>query len=265
MIDKNKSTYENIIAGRNPISEALKSNREINYILIGHGNNSGSILTIVAMAKNKGIPIKECNPKKLDLMCPYAPHQGIIAVVASYKYSKLENIFKLSKSRGEDPLIIIANEIEDPHNLGAIIRSAECVGAHGIIIPKRRSSSLTYVVSRASAGAIEYIPIVRVANIASTLNELKKRGIWIYGADMEGQSCYNTDLTGPIALVIGNEGKGISRLIKKKCDIILSLPLKGNISSLNASVAAGVLMYEILRQKSQIKNLGTGGNNCGYK
>lgn len=256
-MDKNKSIHENIIAGRNPVNEALKSNREINYILISRGNNSGSILPIVAMAKNKGIPIKECNPKKLDFMCSGAPHQGIIAVAASYKYSELEDIFDLSKSRGEDPFIIIANEIEDPHNLGAIIRSAECAGAHGIIIPKRRSSSLTYVVSKASAGAIEYIPIVRVTNIASTLDDLKKRGIWIYGADMDGQTCYNTDLTGPVALVVGNEGKGISRLVKEKCDIILSLPVKGNISSLNASVAAGVLMYEILRQKSQIKNLGT--------
>lgn len=256
-MDKNKSIHENIIAGRNPVNEALKSNREINYILISRGNNSGSILPIVAMAKNKGIPIKECNSKKLDFMCSGAPHQGIIAVAASYKYSELEDIFDLSKSRGEDPFIIIADEIEDPHNLGAIIRSAECAGAHGIIIPKRRSSSLTYVVSKASAGAIEYIPIVRVTNIASTLDDLKKRGIWIYGADMDGQTCYNTDLTGPVALVVGNEGKGISRLVKEKCDIILSLPVKGNISSLNASVAAGVLMYEILRQKSQIKNLGT--------
>lgn len=256
-MDKNKSIHENIIAGRNPVNEALKSNREINYILISRGNNSGSILPIVAMAKNKGIPIKECNHKKLDFMCSGAPHQGIIAVAASYKYSELEDIFDLSKSRGEDPFIIIADEIEDPHNLGAIIRSAECAGAHGIIIPKRRSSSLTYVVSKASAGAIEYIPIVRVTNIASTLDDLKKRGIWIYGADMDGQTCYNTDLTGPVALVVGNEGKGISRLIKEKCDIILSLPVKGTISSLNASVAAGVLMYEILRQKSQIKNLGT--------
>ena len=169
--------------------------------------------------------------------------------------SNLEDIFKLADSRNESPFIVIADEIEDPHNLGAIIRSAECAGAHGVIIPKRRSSGLTYVVSKASAGALEYIPIVKVTNISSTIDELKKPGVWIYGADMEGTTWCQTDLSGPVALIIGNEGRGISRLVKEKCDIILSLPLKGNITSLNASVAAGVLMYEISRQKSHTTSL----------
>lgn len=247
--------HENIIVGRNSVNEALNSNRPIDYILISRGINSGSALAIISKAKNMGIPIKECSPKKLDYMCSTTSHQGIIAVVAAYKYSNLEDIFKLADSRNESPFIVIADEIEDPHNLGAIIRSAECAGVHGVIIPKRRSSGLTYVVSKASAGALEYIPIVKVTNISSTIDELKKRGVWIYGADMEGTTWCQTDLSGPVALIIGNEGRGISRLVKEKCDIILSLPLKGNITSLNASVAAGVLMYEISRQKSHTTSL----------
>ena len=252
---KNKyNNHENIIVGRNSVNEALRSNRPIDHILISRGTNSGSILTIVSKAKSMGIPIKECNPKKLDYMCASAAHQGIIAVAAAYRYSELEDIFNLADSRNEPPFIIIADEIEDPHNLGAIIRSAECAGAHGIIIPKRRSSGLTYVVSKASAGALEYVPIVKVTNISATIDDLKTHGVWIYGADMKGTTWCQTDLNGPVALVIGNEGHGISRLVKEKCDVILSLPMKGNITSLNASVAAGILMYEISRQRSNIKS-----------
>lgn len=249
------NNHENIIVGRNSVNEALRANRPIDHILISRGTNSGSILAIVAKAKNMGIPIKECNPKKLDYMCTSTAHQGIIAVAAAYKYSELEDIFNLAASRNEPPFIVIADEIEDPHNLGAIIRSAECAGIHGIIIPKRRSSGLTYVVSKASAGALEYVPIVKVTNISSAIDKLKKRGVWIYGADMEGASWCQTDLSGPAALIIGSEGHGISRLVKEKCDIILSLPMKGNITSLNASVAAGILMYEVSRQRSRTKSL----------
>lgn len=246
---------ENIIVGRNSVNEAIRSNRTIDYILVGNGNISGSILPIISKAKDKGIVIKECNPKKLDYMSQNAPHQGIIAVVAAYKYSELDDIFSFAKSKNESPFIVMAENIEDPHNLGAIIRSAECAGAHGIIIPKRRSSGLTYVVSKASAGAIEYIPIVRVTNIVSTIGKLKDMGVWVFGADMAGETWCQTSFSGPVSLVIGNEGYGLSKLVKEKCDNIVSLPLNGSISSLNASVAAGILMYEISRQKHHIESI----------
>ncbi len=246
---------ENIIVGRNSVNEAIRSNRTIDYILVGNGNISGSILPIISKAKDKGIVIKECSPKKLDYMSQNAPHQGIIAVVAAYKYSELDDIFSFAKSKNESPFIVMAENIEDPHNLGAIIRSAECAGAHGIIIPKRRSSGLTYVVSKASAGAIEYIPIVRVTNIVSTIGKLKDMGVWVFGADMAGETWCQTSFSGPVALVIGNEGYGLSKLVKEKCDNIVSLPLNGSISSLNASVAAGILMYEISRQKHHIESI----------
>lgn len=246
---------ENIIVGRNSVNEAIRSNRTIDYILVGNGNISGSILPIISKAKDKGIVIKECSPKKLDYMSQNAPHQGIIAVVAAYKYSELDDIFSFAKSKNESPFIVMAENIEDPHNLGAIIRSAECAGAHGIIIPKRRSSGLTYVVSKASAGAIEYIPIVRVTNIVSTIGKLKDMGVWVFGADMAGETWCQTSFSGPVALVIGNEGYGLSKLVKEKCDNIVSLPLSGSISSLNASVAAGILMYEISRQKHHIESI----------
>lgn len=246
---------ENIIVGRNSVNEAIRSNRTIDYILVGNGNISGSILPIISKAKDKGIVIKECSPKKLDYMSQNAPHQGIIAVVAAYKYSELDDIFSFAKSKNESPFIVMAENIEDPHNLGAIIRSAECAGAHGIIIPKRRSSGLTYVVSKASAGAIEYIPIVRVTNIVSTIGKLKDMGVWVFGADMAGETWCQTSFSGPVSLVIGNEGYGLSKLVKEKCDNIVSLPLNGSISSLNASVAAGILMYEISRQKHHIESI----------
>ena len=184
-------------------------------------------------------------------MCGGAVHQGIIALAAVKEYATLEDIFETAKSRNEEPFIIVLDEIEDPHNLGAIIRTAECTGAHGVIVPKRRSAGLSYTVGKSSAGAVEYVNVARVTNIPNVIDELKERGVWVFGADMDGQDSAKTNLSGAVALVIGNEGKGIGRLVRSKCDGILSLPMKGNINSLNASVAAGVLMYDVLRQRNK--------------
>lgn len=239
---------EDIIIGRNAVKEALRSNRNIDYIMVSNIKNK-TLMDIFKLAKSKSILIKEVDNKKLDFMADNENHQGIIAVCSVKEYSNIDDIFKLSEERNEPPFIIILDEIEDPHNLGAIIRTAECAGAHGVIIPKRRSVGLTYSVGKTSAGALEYVPVVRVSNISSTIDDLKKRGVWVYGTDMVGSLWCNEDLRGAIALVIGNEGKGMSRLVKEKCDKLLSLPMKGKIQSLNASVAAGIMMYEISRQR----------------
>lgn len=243
--------HKDIIAGRNCVKEALNSGRAIESVLIARGNKSGSCTAIIAQAKDKGIPVKEVDSKKLDFLCGSAVHQGIAAMAAVKEYSTVEDIFTTAMERGEPPFIIVLDEIEDPHNLGAIIRTAECTGAHGVIIPKRRSAGLSYTVGKSSAGAVEYVNVARVTNIPSTIDELKERGVWVFGADMNGEDSSKTDLTGAIALVIGNEGKGIGRLVSSKCDGILSLPMKGQINSLNASVAAGVLMYDVLRQRNK--------------
>lgn len=239
---------EDIVIGRNAVKEALRSNRNIDYIMVSNIKNK-TLMDIFKLAKSKSILIKEVDNKKLDFMADNENHQGIIAVCSVKEYSSIDDIFKLSEVRNEPPFIIILDEIEDPHNLGAIIRTAECAGAHGVIIPKRRSAGLTYSVGKTSAGALEYVPVVRVSNISSTIDDLKKRGVWVYGTDMVGSLWCNEDLRGAIALVIGNEGKGMSRLVKEKCDKLLSLPMKGKIQSLNASVAAGIMMYEISRQR----------------
>ena len=239
---------EDIVIGRNAVKEALRSNRNIDYIMVSNIKNK-TLMDIFKLAKSKSILIKEVDNKKLDFMADNENHQGIIAVCSVKEYSSIDDIFKLSEERNEPPFIIILDEIEDPHNLGAIIRTAECAGAHGIIIPKRRSAGLTYSVGKTSAGALEYVPVVRVPNISSAIDDLKKRGVWVYGTDMVGSLWCNEDLRGAIALVIGNEGKGMSRLVKEKCDKLLSLPMKGKIQSLNASVAAGIMMYEISRQR----------------
>lgn len=251
--NENFEKGKDIIAGRNPVSEALKSGRAIERLLITHGEMSGSVKVIVAKAKEKGIPIKEVDSKKLDFMCGNANHQGIIAVAAIKEYVSVDDILKIAEDKGENPFIIILDNIEDPHNLGAIIRTAECAGAHGVIIPKRRAAGLTYSVGKASAGAYEYMPIARVTNISTVIDELKEKGLWIYGADMDGETYCTNNLKGSCALVIGSEGKGLQRLVREKCDVILSLPMLGKINSLNASVAAGVLMYEFTRQRLEIK------------
>ncbi len=253
MNEEKREKGSDIIAGRNPVSEALRSGRAIESILIAKGELSGSIKVIAAKAKEKHIPIKEVDHKKLDFLCGGATHQGIAAIAAIKEYSTVDDIFALAQSRGEKPFIIVLDEIEDPHNLGAIIRTAECAGAHGIIIPKRRAAGLSYAVGKASAGAYEYVPVARVTNIPAVLDELKEKGCWIYGADMNGETYCSSDLKGACALVIGSEGNGIGRLVREKCDIILSVPMCGKINSLNASVAAGILMYEFTRQRLEIK------------
>lgn len=245
MENKVNEKKDDIIAGRNPVAEALSSNRPIESILVSKSNRTGSVVAIISKAKKKGITIKEVDNKKLDFMTNGATHQGIVAIAAVKEYSSVEDILNLAKERNEPPFIVILDEIEDPHNLGAIIRSAECSGAHGVIIKKRHSAGLSYTVAKASAGAIEYVPVARVSNISAVIDELKAQNIWVYGADMNGTDYEKCDFTGGAAIVIGNEGKGISRLVREKCDTIVSLPLKGKINSLNASVAAGIIMYKI--------------------
>ena len=243
----------NLIIGRNAVSEALRSGRNIDTLLVVRGERNGSVGRIIAECKEKGVVIKEVDKKKLDFMCGQGNHQGVAAYAAVHEYSSVEDIFALAEERGEAPFIILCDELEDPHNLGAIIRTAETAGAHGVIIPKRRNASLTWAVGKASAGAVEYVPVARVGNLASTIDDLKKRGLWVYTADMDGQNWCETDFSGPVALVVGSEGNGVSRLIREKSDFVVSLPMKGKITSLNASVAAGILMYEVSRQHSGIK------------
>lgn len=248
-MEQNKQNLDNqrndIIAGRNPVMEAIRSGRSIESILVAKGERSGSVVAIIAKAKQKNIPVKDVDSKKLDFLAKGVNHQGIVAQCAVKEYSTLEDIFALAEERVESPFIIVLDKIEDPHNLGAIIRTAECAGAHGVIIPERRSAGLSYTVEKTSAGALEYMPVVRVKNISAVLQKLKDKGIWVYGADMDGEHYKKVNFDGAVALVIGNEGKGISPLVAKDCDVIVSLPMKGKINSLNASVAAGILMYEI--------------------
>lgn len=242
-----------LIIGRNAVSEALRSERLIDTLLVARGERNGSIGRIIAECKDKNIVVKEVDKKKLDFMCGQGNHQGVAAYAAAHKYAEVEDIFALAEERGEEPFIIICDEIEDPHNLGAIIRTAETTGVHGIIIPKRRNASLSYAVGKTSAGAIEYVPVARVGNLASTIDDLKKRGLWVYTADMDGSNWCETDFSGGVALIVGSEGNGVSRLIKEKSDFVVSLPMRGKITSLNASVAAGILMYEVARQRLKIK------------
>lgn len=244
-----RENEKDVIFGRNSVAEAIKSGRPLDSIMVARGDRSGSIPKIVADAKKAGIVIKEVDSKKLDFVCGHNNHQGIAALGAVKEYSSVEDIFALAEERNEPPFIIICDEIEDPHNLGAIIRTAEAAGAHGVIIPKRRSASLSFTVAKTSAGAVEFMHVARVTNLPQTIEELKKRGVWVYCADMDGEPFYNSNLKGAIALVIGSEGNGVGRLVKEKCDVTLSMPMKGKINSLNASVAAGILMYEVSRQR----------------
>lgn len=247
--DNENQPDKDIIFGRNSVSEAIKAERPLDSILVARGERTGSIPKILADAKKGDIPVKEVDRKKLDFMCGHGNHQGIVAVGAVKAYSTVDDIFALAEEKGEAPFIIVCDEIEDPHNLGAIIRTAEAAGAHGVIVPKRRSAPLSFAVSKTSAGAVEFMHVARVTNIPQTLEELKDRGVWVYCADMDGEAFYNANLKGSVALVIGSEGKGVGRLVKEKCDVVLSMPMKGKINSLNASVAAGILMYEISKQR----------------
>ena len=239
------------IVGRNAVLEALKAGREIDRILVAKG--STGLGKLYAMAMEAGAPVKEVAPIKIDELAAGANAQGVVAMAAAHDYASLDDVFRLAEERNEKPFIIIADGLEDGHNLGAIIRTAECCGAHGVIIPRRRSVGLNYVVAKTSVGAVEYVPVVRVANISRTIDELKERGVWIYGADMDGTPLWTEDFTGSVGLVVGAEGEGVSRLTKEKCDFVLSLPMRGKIESLNASVAASVMMYEVTRQRMGIK------------
>jgi len=247
---ENKVIREDLIEGRNAVIEALKSDRTVEYILIAKGDMVGSISVVIALAKEKGIVTKEVDRRKLDQMSQTLSHQGVIAVVTPYKYFEISDILKCAQEKGEKPFIIILDEIEDPHNFGSIIRTAEVCGAHGIIIPKRKNVGATPTVYKTSAGAIEHMKIAKVTNINTAIEELKENGVWVYGADMEAENyIFNTDLTGSVALVIGSEGRGISKLTKEKCDVLVKIPMVGRITSLNASVAGGIVMYEIMKQK----------------
>lgn len=238
-----------LIFGRNPVIEALKANKLIDIIFV-NSEAGGSISLICKLAKERDIPVKQVNEQKLDNMSGGASHQGVIAMGACAEYLSVEDILEIAEKKNEDPFVVICDEIEDPHNLGAIIRTAEAAGAHGIIIPKRRSASLNNTVYKTSAGAASWLPVARVSNLPSAVDKLKENGLWIYGTDGSGENYSNVKLDGPIGLVIGSEGFGMGRLMKEKCDFLLSLPMKGKITSLNASVAAGVFMYEIVRQRS---------------
>jgi 23S rRNA (guanosine2251-2'-O)-methyltransferase len=235
---------EDLVVGRNAVREALKAGRPADSLLVQRGERSGAVLPLIAECKEKGIIVKEVDQKKLDFLCGHAHHQGVILIAAAHEYATVEQILRGAEEKGEAPFLVICDSLEDPHNLGAIIRTAECCGAHGIIIPERRSVSLSGVVSKTSAGALEYVPVARVTNLNATIRELKEKNIWVVAADMDGVPYREADLAGPLALVIGSEGKGVSRLVKENCDMTVSIPMKGRINSLNASVAAAVLMFE---------------------
>lgn len=240
---------ETLIEGRNPVIEAIRAGKPIDKLFVLDGCNDGPIMTIKREAKKNDIFVKYVAKERLDQLSETGKHQGVIAYAAAYEYSEIEDIFALAKEKNEDPFVFILDNIEDPHNLGAIIRTANLSGAHGVIIPKNRAVGLTATVARTSAGALNYTPVVKVTNISKTIEELKKQGLWFVCADMDGETMYNLNLTGPIGLVIGNEGDGVSRLVKENCDMIAAIPMKGDIDSLNASVATGVLAYEIVRQR----------------
>lgn len=240
------------ISGRNPVLEILKSDKEIEKLYVLKGDLKGSIKKILGMARDKGIVIQQVDKNKLESLSDGEAHQGVVALVSEYEYREVEDMLELAREKGEDPFILVLDEIEDPHNLGSIIRTAECAGVHGIIIPKRRSASVNSTVYKSSAGAVEHMLVSKVTNISNAIEDLKERGLWIYGADMDGEDYhFNTRLEGSIGLVIGNEGKGISRLVKEKCDVLVKIPLMGKISSLNASNAASVIMYEVVRQRHE--------------
>ena len=241
---------EDLIEGRNAVAEAIRAGRTIDKLFIARGETDRTLARIAAKAREQGIVVTECDRRKLDAMSATHAHQGIIAQAAMREYSSLEDILAWARERGEDPFVVVCDEIADPHNLGAVIRTAECAGVHGIVIPKRRSAGLTAVVDKASAGAAEHMHIARVPNLTAAVKELKKAGLWVFGADAGGtQSLWQAPLTGPICLVIGSEGFGMSRLVRESCDFLVSIPMHGKVTSLNASAAASVLIYEVLRQR----------------
>ncbi len=245
--------HESTIEGRNAVIEAFRSGKTIDRLYILDGCNDGPVMTIKREAKKNDTVVKFVSKERLEQMSPTGRHQGVIAVTAAYEYAEVEDMLELAGKKGEPPFLFLLDGIEDPHNLGAIIRTANLAGAHGVIIPKNRAVGLTAAVARTSAGALNYTPVARVTNLSKTIEELKRKGLWFVCADMGGESMYQLNLTGPFGLVIGNEGEGVSRLVKEKCDFMAAIPMKGDIDSLNASVAAGVLAFEIVRQRLHIK------------
>lgn len=241
---------ENVIFGRNAVKELLGSGRDIEKLYVQNGDREGSVNLLLGIASERKLPIHEVDRAKLDALSCGGHHQGILAIAAERNYATVDEILAYAEERGESPFVIILDGVEDPHNLGAIIRSAECSGAHGVIIPKRRAVGLTSTAAKASAGAIEYMKVAKVTNLATTIDYLKERGLWLYAADMDGTSYCETDLSGAVGLVMGSEGFGISRLVKEKCDFVVSIPLHGRVNSMNVSCAAAVLMTEIARQKN---------------
>jgi rRNA methylase, putative, group 3 len=240
---------ESIIIGRNAVLEAFRSGKTIDRLFVLTGCEDGPVKSILREAKKTDAVVSFVNGQKLDQLANSTKHQGVVAYAAAYEYAQMEDIFARAAEKGEDPFIILLDGIEDPHNLGAIIRTANLSGAHGVIIPKRRAAGLTATVAKASAGALNYTPVVKVTNMTAAIKELKDRGLWFVCADMDGTVLYDLDLKGPIGLVIGNEGEGVSRLVREACDFVVSIPMKGDIDSLNASVAAGVLAFEVVRQR----------------
>ena len=245
---------DDVLVGRNAVTEALKSGRGINKLWIASGDREGSVSEIAALAKERGIVVQYVERAKIESLAGGHRHQGVLAYVAPVPYAELDDILKAAEAKGEAPFLVLLDELEDPHNLGALLRTADATGVHGILIPKRRSVSLNATVAKTSAGAVEYVPVARIGNIAQTLKKLKEKGFWVAGADMDGEKAYyEADLTGPLVLVVGSEGRGMSRLTKEACDFIVSMPMVGRINSLNASVAGSILMYESMRQRLQKK------------
>lgn len=244
---------ETVVIGRNAVKELLCGGRDVDKLYITAGEREGSINQLLGIASERGIPITECDRSKLDAIAKGGRHQGIIAIAAERNYSSIDEILEYANEKGEPPFIVICDGVEDPHNLGAIIRSADCSGAHGIIIPKRRAVGLTATVAKSSAGALEHMRVAKVTNLASAIDDLKERGLWIYAADMDGSTYYKTDMKGAVALVLGSEGFGISRLVKEKCDFTVSIPLYGQVNSLNVSCAAAVLLAEVARQRNEME------------
>ena len=240
---------EDLVAGRNAVMEVLKGSRSVNRLLVANGSSEGSMPEIIALAKEKGINIQFYDRSKLDAMAPGIRHQGVLAQVPPVQYAELEDILQIARDRNEPPFIVLLDELEDPHNLGAILRTADAAGVHGVLIPKHRSCPLSATVAKTSAGAVEHVPVARIGNMVQTIKKLKKEGLWVAAADMDGTDYYDTDLTGSLLLVIGSEGQGVGRLIKEQCDFVVRIPMVGKINSLNASVAGSILMYEAMKQR----------------
>lgn len=245
---------EDMVAGRNAVMEALKGSRSVNKLMIANGSTEGSIKEIIAVAKDKGVNIQYWDRSKLDSIARGIRHQGVLAQVAPVQYAELEDILQVAKDRNEPPFIVLLDELEDPHNLGAILRTADAAGVHGVLIPKHRSCPLSATVAKTSAGAVEHVPVARVGNLVQTIKKLKQEGLWVAAADMDGKDYYDTDLTGPLLLIIGSEGQGVGRLVKEQCDFVVRIPMVGKINSLNASVAGSILMYEAMKQRRKAMN-----------